>query len=238
MITHQLSVWYCAKCSPQLDGCVIGTGIVRCRPADNICKAGSQYIHHRQDSVWAQGTYRRTPWTSAKTGVCVSSICICFTKSAGRVMFTVFMLVMPRHRSLHSRAWWVDAYIVEIKCSSWPSLGQACCLAFVYVLWLLHHSLDWMSIFGRLLLLHLRASATKLVLRLLLWSHGITCVLVPWLCQTAAITLHVKQINCFCGLLQVIMFFVCAVFLAIRGATGCAAIYLPMQYEKYWAQDK
>lgn len=34
------------------------------------------------------------------------------------------------------------------------------------------------------------------------------------------------------------MFFVCAVFLAIRGATGCAAIYLPMQYEKYWAQDK
>lgn len=34
------------------------------------------------------------------------------------------------------------------------------------------------------------------------------------------------------------MFFICAVFLAIRGATGCVAIYLPMQYEKYWAEDK
>jgi len=44
--------------------------------------------------------------------------------------------------------------------------------------------------------------------------------------------------NCFCGLLQVIMFFICAMFLAIRGATGCVAIYLPMQYEKYWAEDK
>ena len=37
-------------------------------------------------------------------------------------------------------------------------------------------------------------------------------------------------------LLQVIMFFVCGMFLAIRGATGCVAIYLP--YQQYWAQDK
>lgn len=36
----------------------------------------------------------------------------------------------------------------------------------------------------------------------------------------------------------VIMFFICAMFLAIRGATGCVAIYLPMKYEKYWAEDK
>jgi len=61
---------------------------------------------------------------------------------------------------------------------------------------------------------------------------------VPWLYQLALITIHIKQTKRFCGLLQVIMFFICAVFLAIRGATGCVAIYLPMQYEKYWAEDK
>ena len=34
------------------------------------------------------------------------------------------------------------------------------------------------------------------------------------------------------------MFFICGMFLAVRGATGCVAIYLPMKYEKYWAEDK
>ena len=39
-------------------------------------------------------------------------------------------------------------------------------------------------------------------------------------------------------MLQVIAFFVCGMFLAIRGATGCVAIYVPDRYEKYWAEDK
>ena len=40
------------------------------------------------------------------------------------------------------------------------------------------------------------------------------------------------------GVLQVIVFFVCGAFLAIRGATACAAIYLLEQYEKLWLEDK
>ena len=36
--------------------------------------------------------------------------------------------------------------------------------------------------------------------------------------------------------LQVMMFFVCAMFLAIRGATGAVAIYLP--YQRYWVEDR
>ena len=36
--------------------------------------------------------------------------------------------------------------------------------------------------------------------------------------------------------MQVIVFFVCAVFLAVRGATGAVAIYLP--YQQYWAKDR
>ena len=36
--------------------------------------------------------------------------------------------------------------------------------------------------------------------------------------------------------LQVIVFFVCAMFLAIRGATGAVAIYLP--YQQYWVEDR
>ena len=43
--------------------------------------------------------------------------------------------------------------------------------------------------------------------------------------------------SCICsGLLQVIMFFVCTIFLAIRGATGAVAIYIP--YQQYWAEDR
>lgn len=36
--------------------------------------------------------------------------------------------------------------------------------------------------------------------------------------------------------LQVILFFACAMFLAIRGATGAVAIYLP--YQQYWIEDR
>lgn len=36
--------------------------------------------------------------------------------------------------------------------------------------------------------------------------------------------------------LQVIMFFICAMLLAIRGATGVVAIYLP--YQQYWVEDR
>ena len=39
-------------------------------------------------------------------------------------------------------------------------------------------------------------------------------------------------------MLQVIVFFVCGAFLAVRGATACAAIYLLEQTEKYWLEDK
>ena len=32
------------------------------------------------------------------------------------------------------------------------------------------------------------------------------------------------------------MFFICAAFLAIRGATGAVAIYIP--YQQYWVEDR
>lgn len=37
-------------------------------------------------------------------------------------------------------------------------------------------------------------------------------------------------------MLQVALFPVCAALLAVRGATGCVAIYIP--YEYYWIQDR
>ena len=39
-------------------------------------------------------------------------------------------------------------------------------------------------------------------------------------------------------LMQVAMFFVCGIFLAVRGAAGCVAIYLPEKYMKIWVEDK
>ena len=38
--------------------------------------------------------------------------------------------------------------------------------------------------------------------------------------------------------LQVAMFFVCGIFLAVRGAAGCVAIYIPEKYMKIWVEDK